>query len=196
MEKILIIGLLTACAPRLYTDSVEDSGAGKEWVAPENTWTTNTPPSNLVSEGVEEGQVPPDFRLVDQFGDEVALWQFYGQWVVLDFSTLWCSPCQDLAALASETKALYDSYGFEYVSILSQNMNYEPPTLEEVQAWANAFDMDTPVLADPIGWTDLFVKGSSGFPRLVILDPEMRIVESEVKPSTDEGLRAQLDELL
>ena len=56
--------------------------------------------------------------------------------------------------------------------------------------------MHTPVLADPVGWTENFVKGASGFPRLVIVGPDMRIVESEVTPNNDEGLRAALDSLL
>jgi len=196
MKTPLISILLVSCTPHLYTDGAGDSGEDSQWVAPENSWTTNSPPNSLEAEGFDEGQVPSDFRLIDQFGAEVSLWQFYGQWIVLDFSTIWCSPCQDLAALSGETHEIYASHGFEYLSLLSQNMDYEPPTLEEVQAWADAFEMHTPVLADPVGWTENFVKGASGFPRLVIVGPDMRIVESEVTPNNDEGLRAALDSLL
>lgn len=186
--------LLFGCAPRLYTDGADDTESGN-WVAPENQWTSNAPPGDLTGEGTEEGDVPPDFLLKDQFGDDVSLWQFYGQWIVLDFSTIWCAPCQDLAALAHETHELYKEQGLEYITVLSQNMYYESPSLEEVQSWADTFGIEAPVLADPVEWTSQFVKGASGFPRLVIVGPDMRIVESEVMPNTDEGLRAALDEL-
>jgi len=194
MKTWPIVLCLVGCSPRLYTDAADDTGVSN-WVAPDNQWTTNAPPRNLVAEGTGEGEVPPDFLLKDQFGDDVSLWQFYGQWVVLDFSTIWCAPCQDLAALAHETYELYEEHGFEYITILSQNMYYEAPSLEEVQSWVDTFSMGTPVLADPVEWTNQFVKGASGFPRLVIVGPDMRIVESEVKPNTDEGLRAALDEI-
>ena len=84
--------MLCGCAPRLYTDASEDTSANSVWVAPENDWTLNEPPRGTVAEGFEEGQIPDDFRLVDQHGQEVSLWQFHDRWVVLDFSTLWCAP--------------------------------------------------------------------------------------------------------
>ncbi|MEC7241468.1 MAG: TlpA disulfide reductase family protein [Myxococcota bacterium] len=195
--RLILMGLvLFGCAPRLYTDSVEETGEEETWVAPTNSWTSNSPPKGLQAEGADEGQVPPDFRMVDQFGEEVSLWQFYGKWVVIDFSTLWCAPCQELAALSGETHEMYEERGLEYLSIISQNLYYEPPSLEEVQAWAETFEMHTPVLADDFEWTGNFVKGASGFPRLVIVGPDMRIVESEVRPNNDAGLRETLDELL
>lgn len=196
MKSLLTAVVLCGCAPRLYSDATGDSAEGDSWVAPTNSWTTNAPPLGLAAEGVEEGQVPPDFRMVDQFGEEVSLWQFYGKWVVLDFSTLWCAPCQELASLSGETHELFEDRGLEYLSIISQNLYYEPPTLEEVQLWAETFDMHTPVLADDTDWTGNFVKGASGFPRLVIVGPDMTIVESEVRPNNDAGLRETLEELL
>lgn len=196
MKNLICTVLLIGCAPRLYTDADEDSGSVEPWVAPSNSWTSNAPPKGLSEEGVEEGQVPPDFRMLDQFGEEVSLWQFYGQWVVLDFSTLWCAPCQELAELSGETHELYADKGLEYLSVISQNLDYEPPTMEEIQLWASTFEMETPVLADALNWTGNFVKGASGFPRLVIVGPDMRVVESEVRPNTDIGLRETLDDLL
>ena len=52
---------------------------------------------DLAQEGFREGQVIPDMRLMDQYGDEVSAWQFYGMVIALDFSTEWCAPCQELA---------------------------------------------------------------------------------------------------
>jgi thiol-disulfide isomerase/thioredoxin len=162
----------------------------------DNEWTQREHPNGLIGEGSAQGQVPPNFRLVDQFGQETCLWQFYGKWVVLDFSTVWCAPCQTLAEEADETHAEFESRGLEYLTLLSQNLYFEAPSLEDIQLWADRFELNIPVLVDDVDWTGNFVLGSSGFPRLVIVGPDMRIVESQVTPANDATLRATLEELL
>jgi peroxiredoxin len=185
-----------SCTPHLYSDSAAPIVVDSQCEAISNSWTTNSYPAGLEAEGSDEGQVVPNFRLMDQFGEDTCLWQFYGKWVVLDFSTLWCAPCQTLAEKAEETHAEFADRGLEYLSLLSQNMNFEPPTLEDIQIWSDRFELTSPVLMDGENWTGNFVAGNSGFPRLVIIGPDMRIVESQVNPATDATLRATLEELL
>jgi peroxiredoxin len=196
MKLPLFAIVCLSCTPRLYSDTAAPITADNQCEAITNSWTTNSHPADLTAEGTEEGQVVPNFRLMDQFGEDTCLWQFYGQWVVLDFSTLWCAPCQTLAEDADETHAEFADRGLEYVSLLSQNMNFETPTLEDIQTWAERFELNLPVLMDGEDWTGKFVAGNSGFPRLVIIGPDMRIVESQVTPANDATLRATLEELL
>ena len=96
--------LLAGCIPHLY--SPEDAGPWS-WDPPENSWGEGGPPTGLQGEGFFQGDVVQDLRGQDQFGAEVSLWQFYGELVVLDISTMWCAPCQDLARGVQETAERY-----------------------------------------------------------------------------------------
>ena len=107
MPCALLLGIQSACIPVLTSPS-DDSGSSGSWIAPDNSWVSAEPPSDLVGEGWQEGQVVPDARFFDQYGQDVSIWQFYGQVIALDVSTIWCAPCRELAAHVDETWKDYE----------------------------------------------------------------------------------------
>jgi peroxiredoxin len=180
--------VLAGCAPHLYTN-----GAGAEdWVPPTNGWSLTEPPADLQPAGWQPGQVAPDFRLTDQFGDDVSLWQFYGNVVLLDVSTMWCAPCQTIAADAEETWRDFEDQGFVYVTVLHEDEHNEPPDLEDVNRWADAFGITAPVLADP----DRSGTGSSvtqgQYPSMMVIGRDM-VVDERVVDLTDAGVRKAIE---
>ena len=75
--------LATGCVPEL-TSPAGTVLEVSDYTAPENSWPMGeAPPASLAAEGFGSGQVVPDMRLMDQYGDEVSLWQFYGLVVAL-----------------------------------------------------------------------------------------------------------------
>ena len=127
------------------------------------------------------GDHPCDFKLIDQNGKEFSLYEHHGKIIILDFSAMWCGPCQ-LAAL--EVEELQKKYGDQmiYVTILIENMNYSPPSKTNLKRWAKAFGIESaPVLggsrdilsADPnVGWA------LTAWPQFHIIDQNMILVES------------------
>ena len=188
---------LTGCVPHLYspadTDPVDTDWS---WTPPENDWAScDGPAVGLEGEGFAEGQVIPDFRLQDQKGQTVSLWQFGGCVVVVDISTMWCAPCQELAQTTEETYQDYAGDGFMYLTLLAQDVQGNPPDQADLVTWADAFDITAPVVADPeSGYTGPAVPDGQ-YPVLLVVGRDLKVAKKVGTPE-DAALRAAIEAAL
>lgn len=192
-----VFALCCACTPRLYTEAA----SGAPWSPPTNSWPVQAPPDTLQASGFGVGQVPPDLRLVDQHGDDVSLWQFYGLVVLLDISTMWCAPCQELAQGTAHTFDDYRDDGFMYLTVLQEDVESHPPDRDDLVLWANTFAIESPVLADgrdpatgTLPRTAAAVQRGQ-FPALLLINRDLTI-SRRVNPSTDEAARVLIEAAL
>jgi peroxiredoxin len=191
---LLVLG---ACIPNLYSPDGVDSAAGGlacGEVLPENGWDSAAPPSTLTGTGFAEGDVLPDACMMDQSGAMVDLWQFYGTVWVLDISTMWCGPCQELASTAQE---MYDGFageGFNYVTILPQDTLRNVPDQADLTEWADYFDLALPVLSDADGFSYNVVSNDS-FPAVLVIDRDMTVV-ANVSPVSDAAIHLVVEDTL
>ena len=181
---------LTGCVPELVSPA--DDGA--PWEAPTNGWGVTPPPEGLAAEGFEEGQVVPEFRLPDQNGETVSLWQFYGQVVVLDVSTMWCAPCRQLAETAQEMADEFKDQGFFYTTVFPEDADGDAddpvvPDQEDLLAWGEYYEILEPLISDGEGYSSLVIGES--YPVVVVIDREMRSLGRMEGPS-DEQIREKV----
>lgn len=195
MRASLLLILATACVPRLESEG--EPPVVSDWTLPENGWeSTEAPPATLVAEGFATGEVPPDIRLPDQFGATVSLWQFYGEVVVLDVSTIWCGPCQELAVTTEEVAQEYASRGLRYVTVIQQDLEGDVPGVDDAELWANEFGITSPVLADTAEPpATAGAVPDNVFPGLVLIGRDMRVIE-KIYPTDDATLRAAIEDAL
>ncbi|HAI16864.1 MAG TPA: hypothetical protein DCM10_01835 [Xanthomarina gelatinilytica] len=128
----------------------------------------------------EMGDHPCDFSLVNQDGEKFNLYDHYGKIIIIDFSAMWCGPCQFAATEVEDLQQKYDD-DIVYVTILIENAHGNPPTQRNVEDWAEIFHIETaPVLgasrnflsADPNeGWP------LAAWPQFYIIDRDMVIID-------------------
>ena len=193
MRWITITALFTSgCVPHL--ESV--AGQGKwSWDAPENSWELTEPPDGTVGTGFNEGDTVPDFRLGDQLGDEVSLWQFYGDVILLDISTVWCAPCQELAKETAATYADYKDEGFTYITVLQEDVEGGKLDLDEVNQWVDAFGIVSPVLDDDSKAGTGAAISQGQYPAVILINRKLKVVE-RINPPEDDVVRSAIESIL
>ena len=134
---------------------------------------------------INMGDKACDFRLTHQNGEVWSLYDYEGDIVLLDFSTVWCPPCQ---AAGHSTQPLQDAYSAEGVRIVTilidGAQNGVEPSEEEINTWVSGHNITTaPVLRgsrdkmmDPSGKKEIgFIYGEKskiGKETLIWLDDE------------------------
>tara|TARA_Y100000592_G_scaffold65123_1_gene101326 strand:+ start:8212 stop:8799 length:588 start_codon:yes stop_codon:yes gene_type:complete len=125
-----------------------------------------------------------NFFLIDQNGEYWELYDHKGKIIILDFSTVWCYPCQMAAA---HTQKIQDEYSDDvvFVTLLIQGLEGLPATNADVTNWVQTHGITTaPVLQasreyimDPAGVTGYLV---GGYPTYVYLDRDLNIADAHV----------------
>tara|TARA_Y100001968_G_C19423922_1_gene753282 strand:+ start:142 stop:873 length:732 start_codon:yes stop_codon:yes gene_type:complete len=184
-----------------YTDS-QERHAGTDALDPASLiyaggWPYNINKDSIADPGwdqeTSEGLLVPRFRALDQFGDEVDLYDFAGQGVpiVLDLGTWFCDPCKSLAAWLSDgdTSEL-DELGWwndDFVALREKVNSGElywltvlfsqgtPVSQQDASDWDDEWPNEhIPVLAD----TELQLQGYldvTAMPHISVVEPDMTL---------------------
>ena len=144
------------------------------------------------------GWVFPRVKTLDQHNQEVDLYDFanQGKPVLIEMSTGWCGPCQQLAnwlMTGDETikekpwwddkfervRALHDEGKFQWISFLYESADRTQASQEDCSYWDEAFPMPTvPVLLDRNKELHCYFK-PMGIPLANVLDENMALLTYE-----------------
>lgn len=140
-------------------------------------------------EKVQIGQVAPDFSLPDTAGVSVALTDFRGKYVLLDFWASWCPPCRKENPNVVKAYQDYKDKNFTVVGISldSDKGKWMKAIADDHLSWTNLSDLkfwDSEIPA---------LYGIRGIPANVLLDPNGVIIAKNIK---GEELQTTLKEKL
>ncbi len=118
----------------------------------------------------------PDFSLKDLNGKEVAIKQFRGKVVFLNFWATWCGPCKEEMPSLEFLRQQFKAKNFVLLTI---SVDYEGK--KPIQEFMNKHQYTFPVLVDAKGETlDLFeVKG---IPTTFLIDKKGKMVGKAIGP--------------
>jgi peroxiredoxin len=123
----------------------------------------------------------PDFRLPARGGKQVALADFKGQVVMLNFWATWCGPCRQEMPLLETIHKKYSKMGFTMVGV-----NVEPDS-KAAEAWlAKNVPVTFPIVYDTDSKVSKLYK-VAGMPSTVIVDRkgQMRVLHRGYKPGDE-----------
>jgi thiol-disulfide isomerase/thioredoxin len=138
---------------------------------------------------IQIGNNAPSFKLPDLSGQQVALDQFRGKVVMLDFWATWCGPCR-------MTMPLMESLQKEYAdSLVLLAVNVQEPR-EEVRNFVRAQNLRSRVLLDEEGSIGA-AYGAESIPMQILIDKKgvVRHIQIGFGPSTAAQLRAKIQQL-
>lgn len=139
------------------------------------TATTPTGANNGYATSWGVGDTVANFTMQDQYGQQVHLYSFCGQHVMIAFGAMWCGPCQSLAA---EVQALQDEYGpegFQAIEILIEDNGGSAPDQADLQSWASSYGLTTvPVMSDSDQSAWPVYEQDWGIPTVVHIGPDMK----------------------
>jgi len=120
------------------------------------------------------GEHPCDFTLMDQDGNHVRLYDYYGKVIILDFSTMWCGPCQLAARSVETTINKYGEDEIVYITVLIENSFGKDPDLRDLENWATENGIKS---APVLGGSRDFLNGSdwviTAWPTFFFIDQDM-----------------------
>ncbi|AOV08480.1 peroxiredoxin family protein [Sporosarcina ureilytica] len=103
-----------------------------------------------ITEGLEQGDTPPDFELTTLTGEVVTLSELKGQKVILNFWASWCGPCK---AEMPHMQNYYENYkDLANVEIVAVNMTtQERKGVEGIENFIEEYGLTFPIPLDEDG---------------------------------------------
>lgn len=141
---------------------------------------------NEVEEGIEPGQLAPDFTLTNLEGKEVSLSDYRDQYVMLSFWTTWCSNCLAELPYLEDLQTNYP----DQVQVLAVNYGENQSTINEFMTDMEFEDFMVLLDENQALGREYLVRG---VPTNLFIDQDGKVINRVVGYMEYEDILAQFD---
>ena len=139
-----------------------------------------------LSASVYETEDPVDFSLPRLHGEKVALSDYLGEWVVLNYWATWCAPCRKEIPELSE---LHE----ERANVTVLGIAYEDIDIAAFDSFLEEFYVSYPILLADVYQPPKPFGAPRVLPTTIILDPAGRSVKAFLGPVTRHDIEGYID---
>tara|TARA_Y100000310_G_C20616888_1_gene781113 strand:- start:66 stop:677 length:612 start_codon:yes stop_codon:yes gene_type:complete len=195
---IFVLGLGTSCVQDKPLDNLTETGATEQAAEEKPDEPVGVIPAADCQQ-VDIGDKACNFKLLDQNGDVWELYDHEGSVILLDFSTMWCPPCQAAAHYMQPLQDDYAAAGVQIVTVLIDSLSYgQAPSEVDVDDWTNMHNITTaPVLqaSRELMLDNAAIEGYSigGYPTYIYINRNMEFYSGHAGYN-DEYVRRTIEE--
>ncbi|MBO0992194.1 TlpA disulfide reductase family protein [Bacillus sp. SD088] len=157
-KKIFGFSLLAILAGVLVINIVQETQAKKEveeiqeQVLQQRLEAATETSNGVYSEGLTEGDIPPDFELETLTGEKFKLSDLHGKKVLLNFWASWCGPCKaEMPHMEKFYQEKAEELGVEVIAVNLTSGERVGNKREKVEKFVKEYGLHFPILLDEKG---------------------------------------------